>query len=74
MNDIITNMKNLAPGAYIDEDGKVVAPPLAKAEDLLEFMSECDEWQDHDNLKKFFVEHILYQNYLTFDILNFHFY
>ena len=57
MNDIITNMKNLAPGAYIDEDGKVVAPPLAKAEDLLEFMSECDEWQDHDNLKKFFVEH-----------------
>ena len=50
-------MKNLAPGAYIDEDGKVVAPPLAKSEDLLEFMSECDEWQDRGNLKKFFVEH-----------------
>ena len=49
-------MKNLAPGAYIDEDGKVVAPPLAKAEDLLEFMSECDELTT-DNLKKFFVEH-----------------
>ena len=31
-------MKNLAPGAYKDEDGKVVAPQLAKAEDLLEFM------------------------------------
>ena len=50
-------MKNLVPGAYIDEDGKVVAPPLAKAEDLLEFMSECDEWQDCGNLKKFFAEH-----------------
>ena len=50
-------MKNLAPGAYIDEDGKVVAPPLAKAEDLLKFMSECSEWQDRGNLKKFFVEH-----------------
>ena len=56
MNDIITNMKNLAPGAYIDEDGKVVAPPLAKAEDLLEFMSECDELTT-DDLVKFFVEH-----------------
>ena len=50
-------MKNLAPGAYIDEDGKVVAPPLAKAEDLLEFMSECSEWRDRGNLKKFFAEH-----------------
>ena len=49
-------MKNLAPGAYIDEDGKVVAPPLAKAEDLLEFMSERDELTT-DNLVKFFVEH-----------------
>ena len=56
MNDIITNMKNLAPGAYIDEDGKVVAPPLAKAEDLLEFMSECGELTT-DDLVKFFVEH-----------------
>ena len=56
MNDIITNMKNLAPGAYIDEDGKVVAPPLAKAEDLLEFISECDELTT-DDLVKFFVEH-----------------
>ena len=49
-------MKNLAPGAYIDEDGKVVAPPLAKAEDLLEFMSECNELTT-DDLVKFFVEH-----------------
>ena len=56
MNDIITNMKNLAPGAYIDEDGKVVTPPLAKAEDLLEFISECDELTT-DDLVKFFVEH-----------------
>ncbi len=46
----------LAPGAWIDKDGKVVAPPLVKKEDLFQFISECDNIT-YDSLKQFFAEH-----------------
>ena len=46
----------LAPGAWINENGKVVAPPLVKKEDFFHFLSE-HETVTYEDLKCFFAEH-----------------
>jgi len=51
----------LSPGAWIDDEGRVVAPPFIKKEDMLRFLRE-HEVITYSDLKRFLSENKICYN------------